>query len=138
MAITHISPFDSGCLQNFFVWVARHCAPRRDTGTDSSTSIVSQKPLRTHQLVRYRSLVLMLSALAFAFVVAGHAQTATTGALRGTVRDTTGAVLSNADVLIANETTGEQRHMRTNQSGGYIASLLTPGTYRVELNPDGF
>jgi len=138
MAIPHFSPFDSGCLQNFSVWVASHCASRRDAGTDRSTSIVSQRPSRTHQLVRHGSRALMLSALAFAVAVAGHAQTATTGALRGTVRDTTGAVLSNAEVLVANETTGEQRHMRTNQSGGYIASLLTPGTYRVELNPDGF
>ena len=66
------------------------------------------------------------------------AQTASTGALSGTVTDQTGAVISGAAVTITNESTGEVRRQSTGNDGTFLAPLLLPGTYQVEVANSGF
>src|SRR5262249_10771909 len=66
------------------------------------------------------------------------AQTASTGALSGTVSDSSGAVVSDATVNVTNEATGDVRHQTTQKDGTFLASLLLPGTYRVEVTVKGF
>jgi hypothetical protein len=66
------------------------------------------------------------------------AQTASTGALSGTVTDSSGAVVAGAAVNIANEATGDVRHQSTQSDGSFLAPLLLPGTYRVEVVGKGF
>src|SRR5215470_11673427 len=66
------------------------------------------------------------------------AQTASTGALSGTVTDSSGAVVSGATVNITNEATGDARHLSTQSDGSFLAPLLLPGTYRVEIVGKGF
>jgi hypothetical protein len=55
------------------------------------------------------------------------AQTQTTARITGTVRDTTNAVLINAQVVAQNSATGEERRAITNSSGDYVLTSLLPG-----------
>jgi hypothetical protein len=66
------------------------------------------------------------------------AQTASTGAIAGTVTDPSGAVLAGASVKVTNETTGESRTVVSDHDGNFLAPLLLPGTYRVEVSTTGF
>jgi hypothetical protein len=66
------------------------------------------------------------------------AQSATTGALRGTVVDPTGAVVPGATVTLTNITTGQTQITMTGANGLYGFSLLSPGTYQVDFSAQGF
>ncbi|MES1241175.1 MAG: TonB-dependent receptor [Acidobacteriota bacterium] len=60
------------------------------------------------------------------------------GAIEGTVRDETGAVLPGATVTVLNEETGTSRTTATDGAGVYRAPLLPVGTYEVSAVLDGF
>lgn len=77
------------------------------------------------------ALLLIASASAFG-------QTATTGEMRGTVRDVSGALIPNAQIAVTNEATGESRTVKSGSDGTYTVPLLQPGKYRVEIEPAGF
>ena len=66
------------------------------------------------------------------------AQTASTGALTGTVTDPTGAVIANVKVTATNAGTGQERSVTTGADGTYKISLLPPGNYRVAFEATGF
>ena len=66
------------------------------------------------------------------------AQTASTGALNGTVSDPTGRVVPGATVTITNEGSGATRTFITGATGTYRAPFLPPGSYRVEVSHPGF
>ena len=74
----------------------------------------------------------------FLLAMTAVAQAPAAGALQGTVTDPTGAVVPGAEVEIRNEATDERRLVRTNDYGRYVASPLTPGTYRVTFSSPGF
>jgi hypothetical protein len=62
-----------------------------------------------------------------------------TGAITGTVQDSSGAVLSGTKVDIVNEATGQvERHLTTDSSGGFTATLLPVGSYAVQVSAAGF
>src|ERR1041385_670604 len=61
-----------------------------------------------------------------------------TGTFTGVVRDSSGAVISRAQVTITNEGTGQQTQLTTNSSGRYASGPLRPGTYRLEAAMQGF
>jgi len=86
--------------------------------------------------------VLLFSALAAAFLIAGAqfamAQNASTGALTGTVTDPSGGVISGATVTATNIGTGQARTVTTESNGSYRFSLLPPGNYSVSLSAPGF
>ena len=65
-------------------------------------------------------------------------QTASTGALSGTVSDPTGAVVAGAKVTTTNESTGETRTTVCAGDGTYRVPLLPPGRYRLEVTSTGF
>lgn len=65
-------------------------------------------------------------------------QSAGTGALTGTVRDPTGAVVPNATVTLTSTDTNQVRSSVTGADGNYKFSLLQPGTYRVRFVAVGF
>ncbi len=67
-----------------------------------------------------------------------HAQTADTGALTGTVKDSSGAVVANVEVTATSEATGAQRTVKTGAAGIYRIPLLPPGSYRIEAKGSGF
>jgi hypothetical protein len=66
------------------------------------------------------------------------AQSATTGAIGGTVTDTAGALLPNTAVTVKSTGTGAVRTVKTNSSGEYRVGDLEPGTYTVVYTADGF
>jgi outer membrane receptor protein involved in Fe transport len=61
-----------------------------------------------------------------------------TGTLRGTVSDSKGAVVPGADVVIRNMETGQERNLKTNGEGVYVASFLPLGRYTVTASSAGF
>jgi len=66
------------------------------------------------------------------------AQTAGTGALTGTVTDSSGALIPNATVTATSIDTGQVRTDTTGADGTYKFSLLPPGTYKVRFAANGF
>jgi len=66
------------------------------------------------------------------------AQTASTGALTGTVSDPSGAVVPGVDIVVTNEATGEVRRGVTSNAGVFYIPLLPPGSYRLEASLVGF
>ena len=66
------------------------------------------------------------------------AQTASTGALTGTITDPSGAAVANADIKVTNQVTGEARSTVSGSNGTYVFSLLSPGMYRIESAKSGF
>src|SRR5262245_14063990 len=65
-------------------------------------------------------------------------QSATTGALRGSVVDPMGAAVPGVSVTLANPTTGQTQTTVTDAKGLYGFALLTPGTYDVDFSMPGF
>ena len=61
-----------------------------------------------------------------------------TGSVVGTVTDSSGALLANANVFVTNNATGEKRTTTTSGSGEYQVLTLQPGQYTVEIEGKGF
>ncbi len=61
-----------------------------------------------------------------------------TGTISGTVRDTTGAVMPGANVVVLNDDTGISRNVVTDANGRYFVPLLNLGNYRVTGSSQGF
>jgi hypothetical protein len=66
------------------------------------------------------------------------AQSTVTGAIAGTVTDPQGGVVPNAAVTITNVGTNVKISVTTNSDGGYRATNLQPGIYRIEVVGGGF
>ena len=58
--------------------------------------------------------------------------------VRGTVKDTSGAVIVGAKVSVKNEATGLTRASETNASGSYAFADLPIGTYTINIDYPGF
>jgi hypothetical protein len=82
-----------------------------------------------------RHVTFLAAALLLAFDVS--AQTVT-GAMSGTVVDSTGQVLPGASVTIVNEQTGEERTGTTNDVGDFAFPALVPGPYTIRVAMSGF
>src|SRR6266496_1613408 len=83
-----------------------------------------------------QSLAFCLLVIVTAFEV--FAQSASTGALTGTVTDPTGAVLPNATLTLRNNGTGQPLTAVTDPAGLYRFSLLPPGQYELRVEMAGF
>src|SRR5271165_5002610 len=82
-----------------------------------------------------RSFATLLLSLSFTLPAA--AQTAT-AELSGTITDATGAIVPSAKVSIVNAQTGISRESTTGQNGGYLFTILQPGTYNLSVEAQGF
>ncbi|MEZ5353159.1 MAG: carboxypeptidase regulatory-like domain-containing protein [Bryobacteraceae bacterium] len=84
-------------------------------------------------MIRIAFAFILLSASAWAQAVAGF------GGVSGVVRDATGAVVANANVIVANESKGIRRTLTTNEAGVFSAPALVPATgYDVSVSASGF
>jgi Carboxypeptidase regulatory-like domain len=66
------------------------------------------------------------------------AQSTNSGDIRGTVTDTTGALIPGAMVTVANVETGVSKEFPTNQDGLYDTSSIVAGQYTLTFKKDGF
>ncbi len=62
----------------------------------------------------------------------------TSGAIEGTVRDPSDAVVGGADIVITRVETGAQRSLTTDERGEFKALELPAGAYRVAVRGEGF
>src|SRR5262249_38312746 len=83
-------------------------------------------------------LSLVLCHLFFASSLDVRAQTASTGALTGTVTDPSGAVIQNAKITLRNYGTNETLTAISDQDGLYRFALLPPGGYELTVEATGF
>jgi Carboxypeptidase regulatory-like domain len=58
--------------------------------------------------------------------------------INGTVRDSSGAVIPGAQVLLRNVNTGIQTPATTNDAGVYVIQNIIPGTYTLQASNEGF
>src|SRR6201982_2605195 len=86
-------------------------------------------------------IVILIAATLMAFLLSvvppTNAQTYR-GAIRGVVRDPSGAAIVGANVAAKNSDTGLARATVTVEDGGYVISELPAGMYQVEAESKGF
>jgi hypothetical protein len=92
--------------------------------------------------MRHRSLVCRVACfftlISMVAICPLFAQTAGTGALTGTITDSTGAAVPNVTVTAISTATGQERTATTGTDGVYRFTLLPPGAYRVRFAAAGF
>lgn len=93
-------------------------------------------PTRGHTSLTTLVLVMIcLLSLALTSLTFGQTET---GAITGTVTDSTGAVISGATVQVTGVNTGLSRSVITNSTGLYTVPSLQPGVYEVAITQSGF
>ena len=96
--------------------------------------MIASRRLLSHPL-RFSLLAVCLFVQSLSFA---HAQSATTGAIGGTVSDTGGALLPAATITVKSLDTGMAHTVRSNASGEYRVPELEPGNYIATFVVDGF
>ncbi len=79
-----------------------------------------------------------VAVLVLAVAFAGYSQVASTGAISGTVTDSTGAFIPGAMVVVTNQGTGVSHTVTTDSVGFYSAESIPVGAYTVTTSKDGF
>ena len=87
---------------------------------------------------RQMTTTFLLALLVTAIPSSLHAQSQTTGAISGSVKDQTGALLPGVEVKAEQEGTGQARSSVTNEVGAYTVPQLAPGRYSVTFSLPGF
>lgn len=77
--------------------------------------------------------LLNLSAIAASLVIAQS-----TGTLQGVVKDSSGAVVPGANVILSNVATHQESRQTTSPAGTYSFAFLAPGNYSVTVDQTGF
>src|SRR5207237_5450401 len=72
------------------------------------------------------------------FISACFAQSTGLATVVGTVSDNTGAVITAATVSLVNTETQFVYNGETNNEGAYYVANVTPGTYRLTIQAQGF
>src|SRR6266478_5807150 len=79
--------------------------------------------------------LLSCAVVVFACAVLAAGQT---GSIQGTVTDTTGAVVSGANIAAVNSATGASRSATSSESGVFSIPALAVGEYTVTVEKTGF
>jgi len=66
------------------------------------------------------------------------AQNTNSGDIRGTVKDSSGAVMPEVTVAVTNLDTGVTKQLVTNNDGLYDTGSILPGNYQITFKRDGF
>lgn len=86
----------------------------------------------------YRSILKALLAVMFFLTLSTTLLAQQTGSIVGTVVDTTGAVVPNAQVSLINTATKDIRHTTTNNEGFFAFSGAVSGDYSIKVESQGF
>jgi hypothetical protein len=93
-------------------------------------------------LIRFSILFVLIGVAfigGFIGVPSAFAQGGATGAISGTVADSSGGSVADAEVQIISDATGTLiRRLPTSADGTFVATLLPPGNYSVVVNKSGF
>jgi outer membrane receptor protein involved in Fe transport len=88
---------------------------------------------------KFGAAVWVFVILAISILGAGQSYAQVSGAtLTGTVKDSSGAVIPNAQVAITDVATGVTRTVSPGGAGLYTAPNLLPGTYEIRITATGF
>ncbi len=88
---------------------------------------------RTIAAIRFLLVTFTLLLLSFSAVAQS-----TAGRILGTVSDQTGAAVPGATVVVTDTQRGTSRTLTTDDSGGFVAPELQPGTYKIHAEAKGF
>lgn len=92
--------------------------------------------------MKRHSVLSALCQLAILSLLALLASTATaqvtSGTLYGTVKDPSGAYVSNAKVTAHSDTVGAERTVTTNDHGDFVVPNMPPSTYTLTIDAQGF
>src|SRR5213593_5036993 len=76
--------------------------------------------------------------LLFLCLIAGMSYGQGGASVQGTISDATGAVLPGASVNVKNSGTGSSVELVTDERGRYLAPVLQPGEYEIQVSLPGF
>src|SRR5580658_3357609 len=85
-----------------------------------------------------RKLLFASFAVLLALGAASRAFAQSTGSIRGTVSDPSGAAIANAAVTVTDTGSGINRDTRTNESGIFVFPDLPIGNYKLKISAAGF
>src|SRR5579864_2532916 len=85
-----------------------------------------------------KSILIALIVVLLGVACASLTAQVTTATIEGTVTDSSGATVPNAQVVATNAGTNQTRTVTTNAGGTYRVDLLPSGTYDVEVSAQGF
>jgi len=94
--------------------------------------------MQTKTHVRVAKFAAIAIALTLLFSSPLLAQQTITATLSGAVSDSSGAVLSGAKITLTAPERGFTRIFTTNNTGEYVFSLLSAGTYNLQVEVNGF
>jgi hypothetical protein len=80
----------------------------------------------------------MVLATCVAFSSDVHGQTASTGALAGSVLDSSGAVIPGVEVQLVNQQTADDESVTSDNTGSFSFPLLVPGNYDLRATKSSF
>jgi hypothetical protein len=86
----------------------------------------------------YMKTKLLLFTLCVGFLAVQSPGQTTTGSIVGTVTDSTGGTVGNADITVTNLDTNIAVKVTSNSSGDYVATPLVIGRYSVTVEAPGF
>ena len=81
---------------------------------------------------------IFLLVLGCCLLMPGTAHAQAQAAIKGTVHDTSGAVIPDASVTLHNNGTNLDRPASTNSVGTYVLTDVQPGNYDLRVSKDGF
>jgi hypothetical protein len=94
--------------------------------------------MRSESSVRDR-FVLPLSVFLLTLLFCGSAfGQQSTSSVKGTIKDPQGAVVAGATVTLTNPETNQTRNATSNESGQFAFEGIQPGTYRIDIEAQGF
>jgi hypothetical protein len=85
-----------------------------------------------------RSSQISLRCLCLPLFLLGTAFAGIGGSISGTIKDSSGAAIARASVVLVNVSTGVQQTVATDARGAYTFPILPVGSYVLEVNHPGF
>ena len=79
-----------------------------------------------------------LAVLLLAIAVAHSSAQSVRGSIGGTVTDASHLAVGGAGITLTDEATNKKRQAVTDARGEFLISLVSPGTYRLEVERDGY
>src|SRR5262245_52049013 len=92
----------------------------------------------SRMLTSVRARVFAAFLVLLLFPLAASAQVRVTGQVVGTVKDASGAVIANVDLVLIDLATGSSHEAKSGAEGGFVFPNLQPGRYTLTATATGF